>query len=90
MIEERNIIPPEIPASEVIIGIEISQARNLLNNQPVWIILIILPIAEVRLNSKELILWTSPAYWATDTSKTLIIHRQQNSPTIAIPYKSFM
>lgn len=35
MIEERNIIPPDIPASEVIIGIEISQARNLLNNQPV-------------------------------------------------------
>ena len=88
MIEERNRIPPDIPASEVIIGIEISHERNLLNNQPVWIILITLPSADVRLNSNELMLWTSPAYWATDTSKTLIIHRQQNSPTIAIPYES--
>lgn len=63
-----------------------SQPRNLLNNQPVWIVLITLPRPEAIENSKEDMLCWSSANWATEISNTLINHLQQNSPIIAIPY----
>lgn len=46
-------LPPVIPPSEEITGIETSCLRKTLNSQPVWKMLMKLPIAEAMLNSKE-------------------------------------